>query len=512
MAKRPGVYLFEAGAHEDIFANDGKLANDEFMQARRILASFQTLSFAATCSIFPIHYEEDLVQEERRRNFVIKDWVIAALVMKDNGELSKALIINLDHHDEGFLVDLLSPTILVAFYRGFDIREFIDVPVQTGNEFLSSIGIAEEEYAVSSDYLLDEDDEEAPIIEVEKPHFVANSKKKIINFGGVQIQEETPLDNEEDEEIEIVVDRPSFQAGKKNRIANLGSSFSQLDEEDDDVVILVSRPSFQAGNSKKPRNLDAKPDWVKKAPIKEAPEHIEVERPNFVAGKKGKIRNIVDEKKPVQPRIEKKAEPTKPNLVEKPSFVPNRQGGPTNLHAPKMNKTVEVVPAGFVAKKAPKKVEETPVIEERNWVYTDVFKLKPRVFQGERAILHDPKEKRDERFFLEAYKELEKLSSIRISKNCVFVPSVLPDSDPHFRLIENFKASEWDELAITLNKDEKVLYVFLANKVETDFAILVSFKHKGPHIVVISNKGGAIDDRALPYYSYKDLRSIVFGK
>ena len=79
-------------------------------------------------------------------------------------------------------------------------------------------------------------------------------------------------------------------------------------------------------------------------------------------------------------------------------------------------------------------------------------------------------------------------------------------------LLKNFDINEWDALALTINKDEQVLYVFLANKKEIDFCILVSFKHKGAHVVVISSKGGAIDDRALPYYSYKDLRAIVFNQ
>jgi hypothetical protein len=143
MAKRPGVYLFEAGSHEDILANDGKLAVDDFLTARRVLNSFSSLSFASDCSFFPVHYEEDLVQEERRKNFVLKDWAVAALVSDDSGKLLKALLVNLSHHDEGFLVDLRYGVILVAFYRGFDIREFPDVPVQFGTDFLSSIGIAE---------------------------------------------------------------------------------------------------------------------------------------------------------------------------------------------------------------------------------------------------------------------------------------------------------------------------------------------------------------------------------
>ena len=115
MAKRPGVYLFEAGSHEDILANDGKLAVDDFLTARRVLNSFSSLSFASDCSFFPVHYEEDLVQEERRKNFVLKDWAVAALVSDDGGKLLKALLVNLSHHDEGFLVDLRYGVILVAF-------------------------------------------------------------------------------------------------------------------------------------------------------------------------------------------------------------------------------------------------------------------------------------------------------------------------------------------------------------------------------------------------------------
>lgn len=501
MAKRPGVYLFEAGSHEDILANDGKLAVDEFLTARRVLNSFSSLSFASDCSFFPNHYEEDLVQEERRKNFVLKDWAVAALVSDESGNLLKALLVNLSHHDEGFLVDLRYGVILVAFYRGFDIREFPDVPVQFGTDFLSSIGIAEEEYAVSSEYSLDEDDEEAPIIEVEKPRFVANSKKRIVNFGGGQILTEDVSDEDEDEDVQIDVDRPSFQAGKKNKIRNLGSSYSVMDEEDDeDVNINVSRPSFQASSNKKPRNLDARPDWKKKEKVIEPKEHIEVERPAFEAGKKRKIGAIIDTK-PVKPVRKEEEKPVKISPAERMAFTPAKQGIP--------NKVITEE-----EQRRPIRHEEPvqPVVEEKNWVFTDIFKLKPRVFQGERAVLHDPKAKGDEKFFEDAVKQLSTVKAIRISKNCVFAPAVLEENDKHFDLLKNFDINEWDVLAVTINKDERVLYVFLANKKEIDFCILVSFKHKGPHVVVISNNGGAIDDRALPYYSYKDLRAVVFNQ
>ena len=506
MAKRPGVYLFEAGSHEDILANDGKLAVDDFLTARRVLNSFSSLSFASDCSFFPVHYEEDLVQEERRKNFVLKDWAVAALVSDDSGKLLKALLVNLSHHDEGFLVDLRYGVILVAFYRGFDIREFPDVPVQFGTDFLSSIGIAEEEYAVSSEYSLDEDDEEAPIIEVEKPRFVANSKKKIVNFGGGEILTEEASDDE-DEDIQIDVDRPSFQAGKKNKIRNLGSSYSVMDEEDDEEVnIDVARPSFQASSNKKPRNLNAKPDWKKKEKVIEVKEYIEVERPAFEAGKKRKIGAIIDTKpvkvapkaKPIEKEEEK---PVKISPVERVAFTPAKQGVPNKV-------ITEETPIRPIRHEEPIQ----PVVEEKNWVFTDIFKLKPRVFQGERAILHDPKAKGDEKFFVDATNQLSTVKAIRISKNCVFAPAVLEENDKHFDLLKNFDINEWDALALTINKDEQVLYVFLANKKEIDFCILVSFKHKGAHVVVISSKGGAIDDRALPYYSYNDLRAIVFNQ
>ena len=496
MARRPGVYLFEAGVNEDIFANDGKLFPDAFEAARRVLSSLKRLSFSSTCSIYPVHYEEDLVQEERRNVFSLKDWALAAITMNAEGELHKALIVNLGHHDEGYLVDLRYGSIVVAFYRGFDIREFPDVPVQSGSDFLSSIGIEEEEYAVSSDFSLDEDDEEAPIIEVEKPRFVANSKKKIVNFGGGAIldREEVVEDEEnESEDLRIEIDRPSFVAGKKNKIANLGSSFSSssIDEDDEEVEISVERPSFQAGNNKKPRNLNATTDRKKKIIVKEQPEHIEVEKPVFEARKKGGVPNITLGRKENKEPVAKK-EDIKP--IEKPSFVPFRQGNP------------EILAAKEEKKAAPS------IGEEKNWVYTDVFKLKPRVFQGERAVLHDPKSPRDEKYFEEAKKQLSGVTSLRISKNCVFVPEVLKEDDPHLKEIEDFKLDDWDSLALTLNKDEQVLYLFLASRRENMFSILVSFKHKGAHVVVISTKGGAIDDRALPYYSYSDLRAVVFAK
>jgi hypothetical protein len=111
-------------------------------------------------------------------------------------------------------------------------------------------------------------------------------------------------------------------------------------------------------------------------------------------------------------------------------------------------------------------------------------------------------------FFASALTQLKDISSLRISKNCVFVPEVLDENDPHVLALNAFNVEDYDILALTLDREERPIYALLADKKEKSLVLQVSFKHKGPHLVVHSLKGASVDDRALPYYAYADLRKL----
>jgi hypothetical protein len=431
-------------------------------------------------------------------------------------------LVHLTHHDEGYLLDLTNGTVLARFYRGFEIQEFPGDVFQDGSLFLTSIGIQEEQYRVQVSDVdfddLDEDDEEAPVIEVSKPSFAPVSKKKIVNLGGSY---SAIADVDEDEEVEIEVERPAFEANSKSKIRNLGSSGQDRkrreikEEEERDVHIEVERPAFTASNNKKPRNLNAKPDRPK--PVKAAPAAKPEEKPIEITPftpefspvqKQGKPRNL-DEKKPVKP-VEKPEEAPQPSpkdiQIERPAFSAHRGGKPKNLdRKEEKGQSIIVEPIGF---KPAKKEEVAPVVEEKNWVPFDALKLKPRVFQGERAVIHEKGNEHVKPFFASALAQLKDISSLRISKNCVFVPEVLGENDPHVLALNAFNVEDYDILALTLDREERPIYALLADKKEKNLVLQVSFKHKGPHLVVHSLKGASVDDRALPYYAYADLRKL----
>ncbi len=527
MATNLGVFRFQPLTGEDTIANDGSsFGAPYFSQARTMLQGIRVLALTPETATYPENYELDAVQEEREDHFEAKEWILAAITVSEYGTPRKALLVHLTHHDEGYLLDLTSGTVIARFYRGFEIQEFPGDVFQDGSLFLTSIGIQEEQYRVQvsdADFDdLDEDDEEAPVIEISKPSFAPVSKKKIVNLGGSY---NAIADVDEDEDVEIEVERPAFEANSKSKIRNLGSSDQEKrrreneEEEERDVHIEVERPAFTASNNKKPRNLNARPDRPKpiKAALTSEPEEKPVEITPIAPGfspvqKQGKPRNL-DERKPVKPiakpvEIPEEAPQPAPKgtPIERPAFSARRGGKPKNLdHKEEQSQSIIVEPIGF---KPAKKEEATPVVEEKNWVAFDALKLKPRVFQGERAVIHEKNNDHVKPFFASALAKLQEISALRISKNCVFVPEVLKENDSHVLALNAFDVGNYDILALTLDREERPIYALLADKKEKNLVLQVSFKHKGPHLVVHSLKGASVDDRALPYYAYADLRKL----
>ncbi len=207
------------------------------------------------------------------------------------------------------------------------------------------------------------------------------------------------------------------------------------------------------------------------------------------------------------------APPKQPTPIERPAFEARRQGSMRNLHSngDVINKTIEVEYLGESKPARVRQEEPAPVVEEKEWASIDVFKLKPRVYKGEQAVIASPKDERILPFLASAKATLQGLHSIRISKNCVFVPEVPAEDDPSLKVLSEFDLSAWVILALTIDSKEEPLYCLLQKRDEDGICTLVSFKHKGPHIVMFSKRGASVDDRALPYYDYEDLKKAVLG-
>lgn len=492
-------YLFAPIPGMDILANDGSSFSKPYLDsAISYLRGISHIQKAPGFLTYPSNYDEDLVQKQRHEEFSLSEWILGAIAIDGKGYPRKALLIHSVHHEEGMLIALPSGLAEVYFYRGFAIKEFDDAPIQSGIDFLLSLGIEESEYEVT----VSDDDEEEPIIEVSRPKFVPHSKKKIVNLGGYEAPVEVDVDEEGD--LHIDVDRPQFVASSNKKPRNLGSSGfhpkRQIREEGDSGPgpISIERPQFEAASSKKPKNITFGERRKQNKPIEKKPP----------------VTQPVAPKPLTETPAPEKSEPKKVE-VDKPAFSANSSKKPRNLHIREENPTSVVYESIGGESLNPRRNREPrretqPVVEERNWTSIDVFKLKPRVFSGERALVNSPSFHGEEHFS-KASGILSSLNSIRISKNCVFVPGVFDEDDPHLSKISSFDFTDWEFLAITLDKQEDVIYNLLQNKKEDGFCILVSFKHKGPHIVMVSLKGAALDDRALPYLAYEQLKQMALG-
>jgi hypothetical protein len=256
-----GTFLYAPGPSRDILANDGaSFSAPYFAQVQSALQLVRSLPYGQGATLYPNNYQEDLVQADRRNNFRLSDWFIAAITLDQNGYLLNALLIEKNHHQEGGVYSFASQSLVLGFYRGFLIQESPESPVLNGDDFLASLGFNEtpsEEKEETALYYSGQEDGNAAEepegeILVARPVFEANGKRKIVNLGGAEIEEPAADNNadSDDEALDIHVQRPAFEAGGKNKIRNLGNSQSAEDEEDEDEgpkSISVERPTFVAG-------------------------------------------------------------------------------------------------------------------------------------------------------------------------------------------------------------------------------------------------------------------------
>lgn len=513
-----GTFLYAPGPSQDILANDGaSFSAPYFAQVQSALQLVRSLPYGQGATLYPNNYQEDLVQADRRNNFRLSDWFIAAITLDQNGYLLNALLIEKNHHQEGGVYSFASQSLVLGFYRGFLIQESPESPVLNGDDFLASLGFNEtpsEEKEETALYYSGQEDGNAAEepegeILVARPVFEANGKRKIVNLGGAEIEEPAADNNadSDDEALDIHVQRPAFEAGGKNKIRNLGNSQSAEDEEDEDEgpkSISVERPTFVAGGHGKPVNLNATPDRPKRKPAISQPENSDEEteiapqinppRPAFEAVSTKKVPNLdVPAAKPQAKKpSESSSETPKPVVPETPVPTP-------------------VVKPAFEAssKKDIRNFDSVVKEEKRNWTSIDVYKLRPDVYHRERSIIADPSDPNALAFCKKIYDTLKTYSTLGVSSDLLFVPQVLNENDPHLKAVYHFDASAFDLLALTVNGNDEPYLVLLSSKAEPDFCLVVSLKHQ-PVLECLSLKGASLDDRALPYLVYPALRAIVF--
>lgn len=494
-------FLFKADGRNEIIVNDGSsFTRDIFDGASKIISSYHKMETHPSYIVCPNTYEEDAFQTEERTSFRYSDWLLVALEVDENFEPRQALLMNKFRQEEGFVFDFILEKVIVAFFRYFSIKETFDSPILSQKDFMESINLGVERRETASYLDFDEDDEEEegnyfddhPL---PKPLFVPNRKTFIPNFGGSgeALVQET---DEEEEELHIEVAKPTFVAGKNKKPLNLNALDRDEryekkkarerkiaeEEESQDLHIDVAKPAFVSYSNKKPRNLDAKPDRPKKVPVnpteelKSEPkiEEIKLVKPTFTPTKQGAIKNLVDEK------------PIKEEEVE-----------------------IKATPEVESAKEEVKMVVAAPL---NNYKQEPSFNLRPDVRHKEASLINNPDDSYSFSSCAILYERIKEIKTLRVSVNCLFVPEILPRDSEIFSLAKEFKGEDWLLLSYIHDAEEKPLFALLGNKSIENLAILVSFRHRDPRIVVISAKGISLNDPAYPFYSYKSLVSIVKGE
>jgi len=455
---RYGACLFAPEAGEEIIANEGTAFSEPFFaEAKKTLLALTSLPFSPNAFVFPLNYQEDLVQADRRAHFDLREWILAAVSTDAGGSTRNILLVHRRCHQEGYVIDLARKVAVVSFYRGFAIKESPESPLLPGEDFLLSIGFEEpSSVALKAETPLYFNSSEDGIPSfVPRPFFEAGGKKRILNLGSGE-DPETDVEEDEGGEIHIEVEKAAFEAGGNKKPRNLGfSSSRRIDEPEGDGSVSnieVARPLFEARGNKKPRNLNALPD---------RPKHV-----------------VVSSQPQPSPRQEEKI------LFEKPAFEASGKKEITHFD-PVLGK------------------------ESRNWTSIDIYKLRPDVFHRERSLIADPRDPVQSAFCLRVKEKLRLIKAIPFSDQLVFVPALLPDDDPHLRAAYRFEADKWDLLSLTVDFEDDPLLVLLSNKVEPSFCLVVSVR-KDPLLEVLSLRGVALDDRALPYLSFEQIRKVVF--
>lgn len=533
------TFLFKSGEGGNVIVNDGSdFTNDIFEGANLLLSSYRKILDSPSVLICPKDYEEDTIQSEERVNFHLADWLLVALEMDKDYEPRRALLINRYRQEEGFVFDFILEKSTAHFFRYFSIQETPDSDIFLQKDFLESISLdievkKDNDYREFDDYEEEEDNyfDHHPL---PKRGFSPNRKNVIPNLGGAEIPEEPPVDEEEElEDFRIEVSRPEFSANKKGRPQNLNA----LDRDE--------------------KHEKQKARQRKEAEEEELGElHIEIQKPGFSAHKKGKPLNlnVLDHDEKYLKKTEKaKKETLKENdgqplsPTPKPIYTPNSNKKPKNLDASEdysnsssfgerpvekpdihyrgpsylahetKKSELESVQAGIESEKdaavlGPKRTRISGVVVENNYKVEPSFNLRPDVRHQEASLINDPDNKYSHASCSALYEKLKEIKTLRISANCLFVPEILPDTHEIFSLAKNFRVEGWILLALIHNEEEKPLCAILANRKDENLAILISFRHKDPRIMVISAKGIPLNDPAYPFYSHKNLLSVVKGQ
>lgn len=492
---KQAYYLYEANLSkgEMLLANDSSSFTRPFFESAQVgLKAFSNLTLSSSCLFFPSREGEDETMKAKRSDFRIADWMLLALVVDGNDEISSVLILERSNHDHCLVFSFSEGQVVVCSCQGIEVREEMEEKM-TAKEFLSTLNVPSATQSF------------API-----------SKGKPTNLGYAS---EGFAENEEEDDapINIAFERPTFVPNaKKGKAINLGSSPHLVEEEEEDdgpLNIDIQKQAFTPSNGKKPRNLDV---YVDKRPQKaiqiqsedtdDAPLNIEVKKDAFTAGSgkkpknlsvppsRGKIETPKKEIPEEEPDFEKIA-----SSYQKPSFSPNAQ----LKHTPSQS--------AFEKPSTPNQrpyaqVKEEEVIASE----VKVNKVSPTYFFSckganklSRTVINDPSlfyvhkvfDGRWRRILTERSTLVVNDSSVTLG-NCTKPASSL-----------DFNSNDYDILAANVNEDNEPFAYLLSSKKEPMVTIAIERKEDAFVLLCLSDRGIEVLD---PRLDYPSLRSMCF--
>ncbi len=492
---KQAYYLYEANLSkgEMLLANDSSSFTRPFFESAQVgLKAFSNLTLSSSCLFFPSREGEDETMKAKRSDFRIADWMLLALVLDGNDEISSVLILERSNHDHCLVFSFSEGQVVVCSCQGIEIREEMEEKM-TAKEFLSTLSVPSSPQS-----------------------FAPTSKGKPTNLG-YAAEKTAEIDEEDDAPINIAFERPAFVPNaKKGKAVNLGSSPRLMDEEEEDDAPLnidIQKQAFTPSNGKKPRNLNV---YVDKRPQKavqiqsedDEPLNIEVKKDAFSAGSGKKPRNLNAQRPYKKIDMPKKvASEEEPDLekitssYQKPSFSPNAQ----LKHVPSQS-SFEKPTTPNQRSYAQAKDEEETASEAKKSVFVPTYLFSCQgASKLSRTVINDPSLFYVHKVFdgrwrriLKEHSAVALADSIVVLGNCVKPSSSLA-----------FNSDDFDILAANVNEDNEPFAYLLANKKEPMVAMAIERKEDAFVLLCLSDQGIEVLD---PRLDYTSLRSMCFPK
>ena len=508
---KQAIYLYQASLSrgEMLLANDSSSFTLPFFEkVQEILAKVHCFPLSENVSCYPNNVSEDSVMELSRTDFHFSEWLLPALIVDEDDELSTALLINRAHPENVLVISLKNKEIVVRCLNGVEICEE-EGEAMSGKEFLSTLSLptnltsfspekqnrpTDLGYYVPSGENQESDDDDSVYIDIARPAFEPSCKKGTLDLGS-SYNLNGPMEEEEDDgPVHIEVVKESFSAGSSKKPRDLGSYSrkrrifspnSEMEKEEssqEEIANSFTRPAFE-------------PNVQPKAPASQT---------SFVAPKVPNQRKYGEKEneKAAEPVLEKKGQV----LFAKPDFVPNNNKKPENVLSPSNGRNQRPNPAESSGRPETKTVAQpsfSPKVEKfhsfcrkkdihgSNTIFNDpalMFVSRKFVREGERRFGSAPKNINSSETVFVAIDEKERQSFLE--------KALAPTID------------SWDLLALNIEKNGMPYAYLLANKEDQLLCAIYEVNEKDDlSLTYLTHNGISVED---PSLDYKALRSLCF--